>query len=270
MEHLNGKVAVVTGGGSGIGRALCAVFAREGAKVVVADIDEAGMAETVALVDRAGGKAIAVRTDVSRLADVQALADRAFSSMGAVHVLCNNAGVALWGGLESATHRDWEWAIGVNLWGVIHGVEAFVPRMIAQKTPGHIVNTASMAGLIASQGLGVYNTTKYAVVGLSETLQKDLRGYGIGVSVLCPMGVKTAIRQSARNRPAELRDAGVPDRSRGGEVELIGRYLEPAHVAQEVLRAVYANRLYVITHSEGLAPLRRRFERMAESIEPST
>ena len=139
--------------------------------------------------------------------------------------------------------------------------------MIAQHVPGHIVNTASMAGLIASQGLGVYNTTKYAVVGLSETLQKDLRGYGIGVSVLCPMGVKTAIRQSARNRPDGLRNAGDPDS--GGEVDLIGRYLEPAHVAERVLRAIVANRLYVITHDEGLTPLRRRFERMAEGIEQS-
>jgi NAD(P)-dependent dehydrogenase (short-subunit alcohol dehydrogenase family) len=249
---------------------LCVAFAREGERVEVGDLDEAGMTETVAQVAKAGSSAIAVRTDVSRLADVQALADRAFSSMGGVHVLCNNAGVALWGGLESATHRDWEWAIGVNLWGVIHGVETFVPRMIAQKTPGHIVNTASMAGLIASQGLGVYNTTKYAVVGLSETLQKDLRGYGIGVSVLCPMGVKTAIRQSARHRPVELRDSGAGERGRGGEVDLIGRYLEPEDVALQVLRAIHANRLYVITHSEGLAPLRRRFERMAESVEPST
>jgi NAD(P)-dependent dehydrogenase (short-subunit alcohol dehydrogenase family) len=267
MESLNGKVAVVTGGASGIGRALSLAFAREGARVVVADLDDAGMADTVADVARAGSAAIAVRTDVSRLEQVQALADRAFAEMGAVHVLCNNAGVALWGGLGSATHRDWEWAIGVNLWGVIHGVETFVPRMIAQQVPGHIVNTASMAGLIASQGLGVYNTTKYAVVGLSETLQKDLRGYGIGVSVLCPMGVKTAIRQSARNRPDGLRNAGAPDS--GGEVDLIGRYLEPGHVAERVLRAIRANRLYVITHDEGLTPLRRRFERMAEGIEQS-
>jgi NAD(P)-dependent dehydrogenase (short-subunit alcohol dehydrogenase family) len=267
MENLRDTVAVVTGGASGIGRALCLAFAREGVRVVVADLDEAGMADTVAGVAKAGSSAIAVKTDVSRLADVQALANRAFDAMGAVHILCNNAGVALWGGLESATHRDWEWAIGVNLWGVIHGIEAFVPRMIAQRAPAHVVNTASMAGLIASQGLGVYNTTKYAVVGLSETLQKDLRGYGIGVSVLCPMGVKTNIRQSARNRPPELRDAAPRDR--GGEVELIGRYLEPDHVAERVLRAIRANRLYVITHEEGLAPLRRRFERMAEGIEQS-
>jgi NAD(P)-dependent dehydrogenase (short-subunit alcohol dehydrogenase family) len=267
LTSLKGRTAVVTGGASGIGRALCLLLAREGADVVVADLDETGMAETVAGVGRAGRRGLAVKTDVSRLADVQALADRAFEELGAVHLVCNNAGVALWGGLESVTHKDWEWAMGVNLWGVIHGVEAFVPRMVAQKLPGYVVNTASMAGLIASQGLGIYNTTKYAVVGLSETLQKDLRGYDIGVSVLCPMGVHTNIRQSDRNRPPALRNA-MTERE-GGAVELIGRYLPPEHVAERVLRAIYANRLYVITHEEGLTPLRRRFERMAQAIEES-
>jgi NAD(P)-dependent dehydrogenase (short-subunit alcohol dehydrogenase family) len=267
LTSLKGRTAVVTGGASGIGRALSLLFAREGADVVVADLDDAGMAETVAGVGQAGRRGLAVKTDVSRLTDVQALADRAFREFGAVHVVCNNAGVALWGGLEAVTHKDWEWAMGVNLWGVIHGVEAFVPRMVAQKQPGHVVNTASMAGLIASQGLGIYNTTKYAVVGLSETLQKDLRGYDIGVSVLCPMGVHTQIRQSDRNRPAALRNA-MTERE-GGAVELIGRYLSPEHVAARVLRAIYANRLYVITHEEGLIPLRRRFERMAQAIEES-
>ncbi len=265
LTNLKDRTAVVTGGASGIGRALALLFAREGAHVVVADLDEAGMAETVAGVGKAGRRGLAVKTDVSRLADVQALADRAFRELGAVHVVCNNAGVALWGGLESVTHQDWEWAMGVNLWGVIHGVEAFVPRMVAGKQPGHVVNTASMAGLIASQGLGIYNTTKYAVVGLSETLQKDLRGYDIGVSVLCPMGVHTNIRQSDRNRPDALRN---PTGERDGRaVELIGRYLPPEHVAERVLRAIYANRLYVITHEEGLTPLQRRFERMAQAIE---
>jgi NAD(P)-dependent dehydrogenase (short-subunit alcohol dehydrogenase family) len=267
VRTLADRVAVVTGGASGIGRALCLAFAGAGAHVVVADLDEAGMAETVAGVAKAGRRAIAVRTDVSRLADVRALADRAWSELGGAHVLCNNAGVALWGGLDTATHQDWEWAIGVNLWGVIHGVEAFVPRMIAQRAEGHIVNTASMAGLIASEGLGVYNTTKYAVVGLSETLQKDLRRHEIGVSVLCPMGVTTRIRQSARNRPAALRNAAGP--VSGGEVELIGRYLTTEHAAERVLRAVLANRLYVITHSEGLEPLRRRFARMEKAIQES-
>jgi len=265
LTSLKDRIAVVTGGASGIGRALALLFAREGAHVVVADLDEAGMAETVTGVAQAGRRGLAVKTDVSRLADVQALADRAFAELGAVHVVCNNAGVALWGGLESVSHQDWEWAMGVNLWGVIHGVEAFVPRMVAQKQPGHVVNTASMAGLIASQGLGVYNTTKYAVVGLSETLQKDLRGHDIGVSVLCPMGVNTRIRQSERNRPATLRNATAA--REGTAVELIGRYLPPEHVAERVLRAIYANRLYVITHEEGLTPLKRRFERMAQAIE---
>ncbi|MGH7350615.1 MAG: SDR family NAD(P)-dependent oxidoreductase, partial [Candidatus Rokuibacteriota bacterium] len=130
LTSLRDRTAVVTGGASGIGRALALLFAREGAHVVVADLDEAGMAETVAGVGKAGRRGLAVKTDVSRLGDVQALAERAFKELGAVHVVCNNAGVALWGGLESVTHQDWEWAMGVNLWGVIHGVEAFVPRMV--------------------------------------------------------------------------------------------------------------------------------------------
>jgi NAD(P)-dependent dehydrogenase (short-subunit alcohol dehydrogenase family) len=216
---------------------------------------------------RLGVKSLTVPTDVSQLGQVEALAARVFDTFGAVHVLCNNAGVATWGGLESATHRDWQWVLGVNLWGVIHGLEAFVPRMIRRGEPGHIVNTASMAGLIASKGLGVYNTSKYAVVGLSETLARDLKPYRIGVSVLCPMGVSTNIRASDRNRPPELRNE--TSAGPGRAVELIGRYLPPEHVAERVLRAIYANRLYVITHEEGLTPLRRRFERMAQAIEES-
>jgi NAD(P)-dependent dehydrogenase (short-subunit alcohol dehydrogenase family) len=268
MENLKGKTAVVTGGASGIGRALCLAFAGEGAHVVVADIDEAGMAETAAGVKKAGTKALTVKTDVTKLASVQTLAERTWSEMGGAHVVCNNAGVAVHGSLESATHRDWEWVLAVNLWGVIHGVEAFVPRLIAQKRPGHIVNTASMAGLIASQGLGVYNTSKYAVVGLSETLHKDLRPHGIGVSILCPMGVSTNIRTSERNRPADLQNPkGLEDND---WFQLIGRYLEPEEVAGRVLRAVKANRLYVITHEEAREPLRRRFERMDKAFEEST
>jgi NAD(P)-dependent dehydrogenase (short-subunit alcohol dehydrogenase family) len=147
--------------------------------------------------------------------------------------------------------------------GVIHGVEAFVPLMIASKEPGHIVNTASMAGLVATRGLGVYNTSKYAVVGLSETLAKDLRPYRIGVSVLCPMGVATQIRESARNRPRDLAN-DAPSASE--PVELMGRTLAPAAVAEMVLAAIRANRLYVITHEEGLEALRRRHERLEQAL----
>jgi len=255
-------VGVVTGGASGIGRALAESLAAEGAAVVVADVDEAGLAETVKRIEARGGRALAVRTDVSDRAQVQALADRAFSALGRVHVLCNNAGVAIWGGLETATHRDWAWTLGVNLWGVIHGLEAFLPRMIAQRDGGHVVNTASMAGLIASQGLGVYNTSKYAVVGLSETLAKDLRPYGIGVSVLCPMGVATQIRASERNRPATLRN----EKPASTPVDLIGRTLDPDTVAAMTIAAIKDNRLYVITHEEGLEPLRRRFQRLEQAV----
>jgi NAD(P)-dependent dehydrogenase (short-subunit alcohol dehydrogenase family) len=263
VESFAGKVAVVTGGGSGIGRALALAFARAGARVVLADVDEAAMEAVVGEARALGVEAVTVRTDVSDRGQVEALADRAWQSFGAVHVLCNNAGVAIWGGLDTATHRDWQWVLGVNLWGVIHGVEAFVPRMIAARQPGHVVNTASMAGLVATRGLGIYNTSKYAVVGLSETLAKDLKPYGIGVTVLCPMGVATRIRDAGRNRPAALRN----EREAPGEpVELMGRTLPPEDVAAMVLAAIRAGEPYVITHDEGLEPLRRRFERMQQAI----
>ena len=264
MESLTGRVGVVTGAASGIGRALALGLAAEGAKLVLADVDERGVEAVAAQIRGRGGEALTVRTDVSQLDQVQALADRAFAAHGAVHVLCNNAGVVVHGSLEQATHRDWQWVMGVNLWGVIHGIEAFVPRMIASGQPGHVVNTASMAGLIATRGLGVYNTTKYAVVGLSETLAKDLKPYRIGVSVLCPMGVETQIRAAARNRPAALRNER--ETADGEPVELMGRTLAPETVAAMVLDAIHADRLYVITHDEGLEPLRRRFARMEQSI----
>ena len=253
----------MTGGASGIGRALALALSREGARVVLGDVDQAGMAEVVDAIRAQRGEAIAVPTDVSDLGQVQALADRAFATFGRVHVLCNNAGVAVWGGLERATHRDWQWVLAINLWGVIHGVEAFLPRMIAQKEGGHVLNTASMAGLIASQGLGVYNTSKYAVVGLSETLAKDLRPFGIGVSVLCPMGVDTRINVSERNRPPTLRNEDAPVEA---PVVLMGRTLPPEAVAEMALAAIRDDRLYVITHDEGLEPLRRRFARMEQAI----
>ncbi len=263
VTELAGRVAVVTGAASGIGRAMAELFAHERAKVVLADIDARALAVAVQSIKGRGAEALGVPTDVTDLASVTALAETAFKSFGKVNVLCNNAGVALWGGLETATHRDWQWVLGVNLWGVIHGVEAFVPRMIASREPGHIVNTASMAGLIASRGLGVYNTSKYAVVGLSETLAKDLRPYRIGVSVLCPMGVATQIRESARNRPPDLENAAP---SASEPIELIGRTLAPATVAEMVLTAIRANRLYVITHEEALEALRRRHERLEHAI----
>jgi len=262
MKDLEGRVAVVTGAASGIGKGMATRFAANGMKVVLADVEAPALDETAGALRASGAQVASVVCDVSKPAAVEALARASYDAFGAVHVLCNNAGVAAWGGLEKATHRDWQWVLGVNLWGVIHGIEAFVPRMIAGGQRGHIVNTASMAGLIASQGLGVYNTSKYAVVGLSETLAKDLKPHGIGVSVLCPMGVETRIRESERSRPAALRNDAAAEPA----VELIGRYLAPDTVAGMVLDAVRRGELYVITHDEGLEPLRRRFDRMQQSI----
>jgi NAD(P)-dependent dehydrogenase (short-subunit alcohol dehydrogenase family) len=264
VTDFGGKVAVVTGAGSGIGRALALALARAGAHLVLADVDEAGLAQSARGVEACGRQALAVPTDVARADAVLALAERAYDRFGAVHVLCNNAGVVVHGGLETATREDWQWVLGVNLWGVVHGLLAFLPRMIAGGQGGHVVNTASMAGLIASQGLGVYNASKYAVVGLSETLAKDLRPHRIGVTVLCPMGVATRIRESERNRPASLRgDARQPA---GEGVTLIGATLTADEVAARTLAAVRDGELYAITHPEGLEPLRRRFARMEEAI----
>jgi NAD(P)-dependent dehydrogenase (short-subunit alcohol dehydrogenase family) len=258
MIELKDRVAVVTGGGSGIGAAMARAFAAEGMRIVLADIEEPAMEATAASIR---ADVLAVRTDVTKLDDLHTLAERAFTRFGGVHLLCNNAGVVLIGGLEAMTHRDWEWMLGVNLWGVINGLEAFLPRMIAQKQGGHIVNTASMSGLVPMQSMGVYVTTKYAVVGLSETLHRDLSQYGIGVSVLCPMVVNTQINAAARNRPAELRNPGE-DPFMPPQIEMVGGVIEAPEVAAGVVAAVKANELYVLTHKAQRDIIRRRFERL--------
>lgn len=264
MDTLSGRVAVITGGGSGIGAALARALAREGMRLVLADIESPAMDAVAAGI---GDDVLKVRTDVSKLADVQALADRAFAHFGAVHLLCNNAGVGLFGSILDMTHRDWEWVIGVNLWGVIHGIEVFVPRLIAQRQGGHIVNTASMAGLVPMLGLGAYGTTKYAVVGLSETLQRELSPHGIGVSVLCPMIVNTNINASERNRPPVLRNPGTPAFAADFPPlpppgQLVGGVIEPEAVAARVIAAIKNNELHVLTHTASREIIRRRSERL--------
>jgi NAD(P)-dependent dehydrogenase (short-subunit alcohol dehydrogenase family) len=191
---------------------------------------------------------------------MRAMADAAFQKFGAVHILCNNAGVAVGGLMEAARYEDWQWVLAVNLWGVIHGLDAFLPRMIAQKSGGHIVNTASMAGLIASKGMGIYNTSKYAVVGLSETLAKEMRDHGIGVSVLCPMGVTTRITDSERNRPA-----GQQRNPSRDVPPLLGNYLKPEDVSRRVLACIEADELYVLTHPESEEFVERRFQRIRKA-----
>ena len=204
MRELRGKVAVVTGAASGIGRAMAERFAREGMKVVLADVQEKPLAEAREASAAAGAEVIAVPTDVSKWEQVEALARRAVEAFGAAHVLCNNAGVAVGGVAWETPVADWEWILGVNQWGVVHGIRAFVPRMIAQGE-GHVVNTASMAGLVSAPGMSAYCATKHAVVTISECLHHDFAITGnagtMHVSVLCPGWVKTNIAESVRNRP---------------------------------------------------------------------
>lgn len=270
MEDLRGGTAVITGGGSGIGRGMALTFAGEGMNVVVADIEAAPAEAVAAEAKERGVRAIGVACDVSNAASVEALAERAYGEYGRVNVLCNNAGVLVNKPLADATDADWQWIFSVNVNGVVYGVRSFLPRMRTQGSPAHIVNTASQAGLAAvlggGGGLGVYAASKYAVVAFSETLRHELAEEGIGVSVLCPGGVRTRIGESARNRPSELggpqaaprRDGPVPGTSMTG--------LEPMEVGQLVLNGVKANRGYIITQHENRGPILDRFANILEAF----
>ena len=256
MQELTGKVAVVTGAASGIGKATATAFAAEGMKVVLADIEQAALDAAVAELTEAGHTVLGVRTDVSDSASVEELADRTVREFGGVHVVHLNAGVAAGGPVWTLSEKDWAWVLGVNLWGVIHGVRSFVPRMIAQGEPAHVVNTASMAGLTSSAFMSAYNVSKHGVVTLSETLQRDLAmtGAPINVSVLCPGWVNTGIGESGRNRPDDLRNPDGPNLLEGGGASPLKGVLEaglqPAEVAAMVLDAVKHDRFYILTHPE--------------------
>ena len=207
MDTLNGKGAVVTGGASGIGLATAKVLASKGAKVVLADIEQGALDRAVADLRADGAEAHGVICDVRSLEAVEALADAAFDALGQVHVVFNNAGIAVGGPILEMTHDDWRWTIDVDLWGPIHGVEAFLPRIVDQGDGGHILFTASFAGLVPNSGLGPYCVAKYGVVALAEVLYRELREHEIGVSVLCPMRVGTNIGNSERNRQADYGSA---------------------------------------------------------------
>ncbi len=253
MQDFAGKVAVITGGAGGIGRALAERFAAEGMRLVLADLEEATLAGTVAELTAEGATVIGVPADVSAVGDVEAVRDEALDAFGAVHVVCNNAGVA-GGGILGAPLELWRWVIDVNLHGVVHGVHTFLPLLLEQDE-GHIVNTASLAGLQGVAGLGVYCTTKFAVVGLSESLWFDLHGMGanVGVSVLCPGFVQTQIGNSARNAPDSLQEWRTSDTAAATQQmanALAEAGIEPAVVAEHVLDAVREPRFYVIPHAQ--------------------
>jgi NAD(P)-dependent dehydrogenase (short-subunit alcohol dehydrogenase family) len=269
MKDFEKRVVVITGGGNGIGAALARAFAARKARLVLADIDPAAMAAVAEPLVARGAQVLCVRTDVGDLPSVQALADAAEERFGAVHVVCNNAGIALFGEMASASHADWEYTMRVNFWGVVHGVETFVPRMLLRGGEGHVVNTASMAGLVGMQWLGIYCASKFAVVGLSESLRRELADRGIGVSVLCPMIVQTNINEnSVKNRPAALRNPGSESLIVPAADAMAGSTIAPEEVARRVLRGIERNDLYILTHPEQRTFLRRRAARQDAMFEP--
>lgn len=277
MREFQGKVAVVTGAASGIGRALADRCASEGMKVVLADVDEQALAAAQDELRAAGADVRAVRTDVSRAEDVEALARQTLDAFGAVHLLCNNAGVGGGTSAWESTLADWEWVLGVNLWGVIHGVRTFVPLMLQQDSEGHIVNTASIAGLISGPGLAVYKVSKFGVVTLSETLYHELglRGAKIKVSVLCPGWVQTRIVDAERNRPAELRNdtSAAPQDPMFAAVEQWVRHavetgMPAAEIANQVFQAIRDERFYILTHPDMTPAIRTRAEDVLQQRNP--
>jgi NAD(P)-dependent dehydrogenase (short-subunit alcohol dehydrogenase family) len=276
MKDFQGKVAVITGGASGLGRAMAERFASEGMSIVLADVEPNALAKAEAEMKAAGAKVIGVRTDVSKAADVEALAQKTLAAFGGVHLLANNAGVAEGGNVWDNTVADWEWVLGVNVWGVIHGVRVFTPIMLKQGSEGHIINTASVAGLISPPGMGIYCVSKHAVVTLSECLHQDLaqKTDKLKCSVLCPAYVPTGIADSGRNRPAELKetrqktaadlalDASLKKAVQSGK-------LSAADVAQKVYEAVRDERFYILTHPKIKPSIQWRMEDILQDRNPT-
>ena len=266
MEQLSGKVAVVTGGGSGIGRAMALAFAAEGMSVAVVDVDPAAAEAVAGEVRAAGQKAMAAVCDVSDRAAVRGLADAVRAELGGAHIVCNNAGVVASRPTYEMTDGDWDWVLGVDLMGVVNGIQAFLPGMVAAGEGGHIVNTASIAGLVpaAAPNIISYTAAKYGVVGISETLHEELKPFDIGVSVLCPGVVRTRIGESGRNRPDRFADTPPPQAPAappaGSPPRIVGSgVIEPETLAQHVVRAVKGNDLYVVTHADTREAVEARF-----------
>ena len=271
MREFKGKVAVVTGAASGIGRGIAMRCVSEGMKVVISDVEEQALNETEEELKSRGGTILAVVTDVSKIDDVETLARKSLDAFGAVHLLFNNAGVASGGAVWENSLADWQWVMGVNLWGVVHGVKVFVPIMLEQDIECHIVNTASIFGLVAGPGSGVYKVTKQGVVALTESLYFDLaqRGSKIKVSALCPGAVNTGIVESGRNRPADLQNeeteaALTPqmEQMRQMVLQTFKEGMTPEKAADIVFEGIKAEQLYIITHPE----LKENFKMRADNI----
>jgi NAD(P)-dependent dehydrogenase (short-subunit alcohol dehydrogenase family) len=269
MDGFRGRGAVITGGASGIGFATAAEFARRGARVVLADVDKPGLEQAVSHLHAEGYDAHGVLCDVRHLDEVVHLANEAFRLLGQVDIVFSNAGIVVAGPIAQMTHDDWRWVIDIDLWGSIHAVEAFLPRLLEQGAGGHIAFTASFAGLVPNAGLGTYTVAKYGVVGLAETLAREVRDNGIGVSVLCPMVVETKLASnSERIRGADYGLASTPvvtDTS--GSVPGQDDTLRVDDVARLTADAIVANRLYILPHAAARESVRRRFERIDRTFD---
>ncbi len=261
MRDITGKVAFITGGASGMGLAMARSFAAAGMKVAIADVEQAALDRVKAEFDASNAEVITLQVDVTDRTAMEAAADATEAAFDKVHVLVNNAGVAVGGSLDQMSYEDWDWVMGVNLDGVVNGLQAFVQRIKAHGEGGHVVNTASLAGHFAIPGLGIYTATKYAVVGISETLRADLKQHNIGVSVLCPGVVNTNIFDSGRNRPSHLQgetdtaqmvlSEEVPESEREQRmVEMMARALDPAVVGDMVLHSIQEDEFYIFSHPE--------------------
>lgn len=278
MINVAGKTAFITGGASGLGLAMARSLSGAGMKVAIADIQEDALAAAAAAFTESNADVITVKVDVN---DRDALEDAAKQTEAAfekIHVVCNNAGVAISGGIQDHTYQDWDWLMGVNLDGVINGMQVFTQRILSHGEGGHIVNTASMAGLLGIGGMSIYNTSKFAVVGLSECARQDLEAFNVGVSVLCPGFVDTSIYTSERNRPTALGGsaassfgiAGDPGQSKE---EMAGfksslEDLIPANmVGDMVLHAIQTNELYIFSHPHFKTPVQARAEAMAAAFD---
>jgi NAD(P)-dependent dehydrogenase (short-subunit alcohol dehydrogenase family) len=277
MKEFKGKVAVITGAASGIGRGIAERCVSEGMKVVLADIDEANLTKAETELKTPGGTVLGVRTDVSKRSDVELLARQTLDAFGQVHLLFNNAGVAAGGVPWEATWNDWEWVIGVNLWGVIHGVKVFMPLMLAQNMECHIINTSSAAGLIVGGASAPYGVTKHAVVALSESLYLTLqqRNSLVKVSVLCPGLVRTNIANAERNRPAELRNEPVtmtPEMQAGLAAfkAAIESSMPPLQVADVVFDAIKKEQFYILPHPEWTEVIQLRTDKLLRMENPQS
>ncbi len=264
---LRGLVAVVTGAGSGIGRGMALAFAEHGMHIALLDIERDAAQKVADEVQTYGVRALPLRVDVSDLDDMKGAADRVYTELGAAHVLCNNAGVFISGLSQSCTHEDWTWVLGVNLYGVIHGIQAFVPRMLAQGDGRHVVNTASIVGLMFAPTSVVYATAKHGVVGLSEALALDLAPRGIGVSVLCPGGVRTNIMRSARNRPARVAHTRPSPETDRVAAEAIEAGIDPLAVGREVVAGILRRDLYILPQPRAKPVAEVRFDAILKAFD---